>query len=377
MAKYSVQLTEEERAQLRALVSSGSKKARDIKRAQILLAADEGLADEVIARALSSSTSTVYRTKKQFVEHGTEVAIHDLPRPGASRKLTGKEEALLIATVCTDPPAGRARWTLELLAGAFVQLTGESISRETVRRRLHDNVIKPWQQSMWCIAAIDAEYVMRMEEVIDLYTSAPAADEPVVCFDESPVQLIGEMRLPRRIKPGRPARHDYEYKRNGTANLFVMVDAHAPWRHVDVTDQHTAVDFARCLQRLVDIHYPTARVVHLVLDNYGTHTKSALYKVFPPGEASRIAKRLHLHFVPKHASWLNMAELEIGLIKRQCLDRRIPDKAKLTSEIAAWEAARNQAGARVRWMFTLDKAREKMGRSYPTLIEQVDTKLPA
>lgn len=365
--RYIVALTDEERAALQALVSGGTKRVRDVKRAQILLAADAGASDHSIALAVQVGTSTVFRTKRRFVESGPDAAIHDLPRPGAGRKLTGKEEAILIATACTNPPAGRARWTLELLAGEIARLTAhESVSRETVRRRLSENELKPWQKKMWCIPSIDAEFVARMEDVLELYAQAPAADEPVVCLDESPVQLIGETRAPIPSKPGQQERFDYEYRRNGTVNLFVLVDAHEPWRHVDVTDQHTAIDFARCLRDVVDVHYPNAPLIHVVLDNYAIHTLAALYKAFLPEEARRIARRLRLHFVPKHASWLNMAEIEIGVLKNQCLDRRIDNKTTMALEIAAWERARNHSGARIRWMFSLNKARAKMARAYPS-----------
>ena len=177
--RYIVELTEEERAVLQALVSGGSKRVRDVKRAQILLASDAGVDDEAIALAVQVGTSTVYRTKRRYVECGPEAAIRDLPRPGAGRKLTGKEEALLIATACTAPPAGRARWTMELLAGEIVRLTEhEAVSRETVRRRLSENELKPWQKKMGCVPTAGPEYVERMEDVLDLYAEAQRATSP-------------------------------------------------------------------------------------------------------------------------------------------------------------------------------------------------------
>jgi transposase len=364
--RYIVALTDEERAALVAVVSGGSKHVRNVKRAQILLAADAGVSDEGIAASVHVGTATVFRTKRRFVESGPDAAIRDLPRPGAGRKLTGKEEALLIATACTDAPAGRSRWTLELLAGEVARLTGhDSISRETVRRRLSENKLKPWQKKMWCVPKVDAEFVARMEDVLDLYAEPLAEDEPVVCFDESPVQLIGETRVPKPCKPGQPARIDYEYRRNGIVNLLVFVDAHEPWRHVDVADTHTANDFAHAMRDLVDVHYPSAKRIHVVLDNYGTHSMAALYQTFAANEARRIAARLQFHFVPKHASWLNMAEIEIGVVRKQCLDRRIEQKAVLAAEVATWEHQRNASGARVRWMFSVEKARVKMAGSYP------------
>jgi transposase len=364
--RYHVELTEAERCELNRLVSGGKRAARKLKRAQILLAADAGLSDEAIAVGVVVGGSTVYRTKRRLVEGGLEAALSEEPRPGAARKLTGREEALLIATACSNPPAGRARWTLELLAGEMVRLTEhDSLSRETVRRRLVENDLKPWQKDMWCIPKVDAEYVARMEDVLDLYAEAPDPKRPVVCFDESPTQLIGEARQPIPPAPGRPQRCDYEYRRNGTVNLFVFLDAHQPWRRVKVTERRTANDFALCMRDLVDLHFPEAERIRVVLDNLSTHAPGALYTAFPASEARRLLQRLEFHYTPKHASWLNMVEIEIGVLKRQCLDRRIDCPDRLVAEIAAWECRRNQSGARIKWMFSTETARAKMARAYP------------
>src|ERR1019366_8459132 len=230
---YHVELSEAERCELTALVSGGKRSARKLKRAQILLAADAGVSDEAIAAGVTVGGSTVYRTKRRFVEVSLDAALNEEPRPGADRKLTGREEALLIATACSSPPAGRARWTLELLANELVRLTEHhSLSRETVRRRLAENDLKPWRKDMWCIPKVDGEYVARMEDVLELYAEAPDPKRPVVCFDESSVQLIGEVRQPISARPGQLERYDYEYRRNGTVNLFVLLDFHRPWRKV-------------------------------------------------------------------------------------------------------------------------------------------------
>ena len=217
------------------------------------------------------------------------------------------------AVACSDPPAGRARWTLELLADKMVQRTEhEELSCETVRRRLGEQSVKPWQRKMWCIPCVDTEYVARMEDVLDLHSEAPDPRRPVVCFDETPVQLIGETRIPWPAQPGKPARIDYEYRRNGTANLFVFLDAHQPWRHVKVTERKTAHDFAQCMYELAEVHYRDAETVRVVLDNLSAHKPSALYEVYGPELARDVLRRLEFHFVPKHASWLNMVEIEIG-----------------------------------------------------------------
>ena len=364
--RYRVELSQAERDELTVMLSKGKRAARKLKRAQILLAADAGCGDEEIACTVAVSGSTVYRTKRRFVEGNLERALSEEPRPGAERKLTGKEEALLVATACASPPEGRARWTLELLANAMVRLTDhESLSGETVRRRLAENGLKPWRKDMWCIPKVDGEYVARMEDVLDLYAEAPDPDRPVVCFDESPVQLIGEVRQPIPPEPGQLERYDCEYRRNGTVNLFVCIDVNRPWRKVKVTERRAAEDYAHCMRELVDVHYPDAACIRVVQDNLSTHSAGALYEAFAPAEARRILRRLEFHYTPKHASWLNMVEIEIGVLRGQCLDRRIDDPDWLRREIDAWERQRNATGARINWMFTTDKARVKMGRAYP------------
>jgi len=369
--RYCVELTAAERYELAALLSAGKHPARKLKRAQILLAADAGVADEDIAETVGVGGSTVYRTKRRFVEANLEGALCEEPRPGADRKLTGREEALLVATACSKPPAGRARWTLELLAGEMVRLTShEDLSRETVRRRLAENDLKPWRKDMWCIPKVDAEYVARMEDVLDLYAEAPDPSRPVVCFDESPTQLIGEVRQPIPAKPGQLERYDCEYKRNGTANLFVFLDVHRPWRKVKVTERRAAEDFAQCMREISDVHFPEAEKIRVVMDNLSTHSPSALYQAFPPAEARRVLRRLEFHYTPKHASWLNMVEIEIGVLRTQCLDRRIDNHNRLVSEIAAWEHQRNNSRARINWMFTAEKARKKMARAYPSAAKE-------
>src|SRR3954452_2859531 len=371
--RYQVDLSEAERIALQTLLRGGRHAARKLKRAQILLAAEAGVPDEIIAQTLGVGGSTVYRTKRRFVEGNLDKALHEEPHPGATRKLTGQEEALLVAAACSCPPEGRARWTLELLAGELVRLTEhESLSRETVRRRLAENELKPWREKMWCVPKIDGAYVARREDVLDLYAEPPDPARPVVCLDESPVQLIGEVREPIPAAPGQVARVDYEYCRNGTVNLFVAVDAPRSWRKVSVTERRTARDYAERLRELVDVDDPDAACIRVVQDTLSTHTPGSLYETFPAAEAHRILERLEFHYTPKHASWLNMVEIEIGVLKGQCLDRRISNQEDLEREIAAWQRERNAAGARVKWMFTTEKARAKMGRAYPKPATKLD-----
>ena len=187
----------------------------------------------------------------------------------------------------------------------------------------------------------------------------------MVCFDESPTQLIGEVRQPIPAKSGQLERYDCEYKRNGTANLFVFLDVHRPWRKVKVTDRRTAEDFTECMREISDVHFPKAEKIPVVMDNLSTHTASALYQAFPAPEARRVLRRLEFHYTPKHASWLNMVEIEIGVLRSQCLDRRIGSRKYLVQEVASWERQRNDSRARIKWMFTTEKARQKLARVYP------------
>lgn len=208
-----------------------------------------------------------------------------------------------------------------------------------------------------------------MEDVLDVYKRPYDARRPVVCLDETSKQLIGETRTPVPASPGRPVRYDYEYRRNGVANLFMLFEPLAGRRRVKVTARRTKIDWAGCVREVVDRIYPEAERVILVMDNLNTHTPASLYEAFEPAEAKRIADRLEIHYTPKHGSWLNMAEIELGILGRQCLDQRIGNVDQLKSEVAAWNTDRNQAGTTADWQFTTDDARIKLKRLYPSFEE--------
>lgn len=213
----------------------------------------------------------------------------------------------------------------------------------------------------------NAEFVAAMEDVLEVYHRPYDPQRPVVCFDEASKQLIKETRTPISMAPGRPATSDYEYERNGTANLFMMFEPLAGRRHVKVTERRTAVDYAYAVRELVDVHYPDVKIIVLVQDNLNTHKPASLYEAFPPEEARRIIEKLEIHYTPKHGSWLDMAETELSILSRQCLDRRIPDRLTLTTEVCAWESGRNQAECKVDWQFTTEDARIKLKRLYPVI----------
>ena len=227
------------------------------------------------------------------------------------------------------------------------------------------NELKPWKKKEWCIPKVSGEFVARMEDVLDLYHEEYDPERPVVCFDETSKQLLGDVRPPIEAAPGRMGRYDTEYQRNGTRNLFMFCEPKGGWRHVEVTGHRTAVDFAHRMKWLVDQAYPDATVVRLVLDNLNTHKLGSLYEAFVPSEARRIAKRLEFHHTPVHGSWLNMAEIELSVLSRQCLNRRIGDEALLRREVAALERERNDAGAIIDWRFSTRDARSKLKHVYP------------
>ncbi len=206
-----------------------------------------------------------------------------------------------------------------------------------------------------------------MEDVLDVYTRPYDPRRPQVCLDETSRQLLGDVTPPLPVTPGAPAREDYEYRRQGVCNLFLLTEPLRGWRHVVVSDRRTRTDWAHCIKELVDVHYPEAERIVLVMDNLNTHSPASLYAAFPPAEAKRLADKLEIHHTPKHGSWLNMAEIELSALQRQCLDRRLPDRPTLDREVAAWVRDRNAAEATIDWRFTTADARIKLKRLYPTI----------
>ena len=206
-----------------------------------------------------------------------------------------------------------------------------------------------------------------MEDILEVYQRPYDPHRPLVCLDETSKQLVAETRVPIAAKPGQPGRHDYEYRRNGTANLFMMFAPLEGWRHVKVTDRHTALDYAQVLKELSDTHFPGSAKIVLVQDNLNTHKPASLYQAVPPAEARRLVERFEWHYTPKHGSWLDMAESELSVLSSQCLDRRIPDQQVLKEEVEAWEADRNTKHAKANWQFTTADARVKLKRLYPAL----------
>ena len=226
--------------------------------------------------------------------------------------------------------------------------------------------MKPWLVEQWCFApTADPEFVWRMEDVLEVYRRPYDPAQPVVCLDETSRQMLGEVRPPTASAPGRPARRDPEYARGGVANLFLATEPLRGWRAVLVSDQRTRLDFAACVKELVDTHYPAAERIVLVMDQLNTHSPASLYAAFPAAEAKRLVDRLEVHHTPKHGSWLNIAEIELSALERQCLRQRLPDRDAMEREATAWADRRNAAATAVDWQFTTADARIKLKRLYP------------
>jgi DDE superfamily endonuclease len=223
-------------------------------------------------------------------------------------------------------------------------------------------------QEQWCIPPqASADFVYHMEDVLGVYTRPYDPRRPQVCLDETSRQLLGQVHPALPVAPGQPARQDYEYVREGVCNLFLVCEPLRGWRHVTVSDRRTRVDWAQCVRDLVDVHYPQAEKIILVEDNLNTHTPASLYEAFPAAEAKRLADKLEFHYTPKHGSWLDMAEIELSVLSRQCLDRRIADRRTLEQEVLAWERRRNAERCRIDWRFTTADARIKLKHLYPVI----------
>jgi len=371
--KYIVRLTEEERSQLKDLINKGKGPAYKIKHANILLNVDvdgPNLSSVKIAKILHCHQNTVYNVKQRFVQQGLDAALNrkKQEKPSRQRKLDGAQEARLIAIACSNPPEGRAKWTLQMLADELVALkVVDSISDQTVRRTLKKNELKPHLRQCWVIPPKqNADFVANMEDVLDVYQRPYDPKKPVVCMDEQPTQLIKETRAPVKKEDGSTC-YDYEYERNGTATNFMFSEPLGGWRKVNVRDRKTAVCWAHEIKELVDIDYPDAEKIILICDNLNTHKPGSLYKAFSPEEAHRILSKLEIHYTPKHGSWLNVAESELAIFTRQCLDRRIPDIKTLRQEAKQWYLNRNTNQKSVNWQFTTEDARMKLESLYPQI----------
>jgi hypothetical protein len=271
------------------------------------------------------------------------------------------------ALACSTPPEGYARWTLRLLADKVVELGWiESISHTDVGRILEKNELKPWQRKQWCIGQVTDEFLWRMEKVLDLYEQPYDPKRPLICFDERPCQLIDDVLTPLAMEPGKPKREDHHYERHGVCALLIAFEPLTGQRFVQIRQQRTKQDYAHFMKELAYMHYSGVEQIVLVQDNLNTHSPGSFYATFKAEEAFALAERFQMHYTPKHASWLNMVEIELSVLSRQCLDRRIGDIQTFEHEVLVWTRKRNDQRTTIHWQFTKNDARIKLERLYHT-----------
>ncbi len=337
---------------------------RVIRRANILNCLHLGYASSQIAQILNVDPKTVTNVGNAYLEGGLDSALYDEARCGRPIDFDDRERSRIVAMVCSQPPRGFYRWTLDLIVEEAQkrQLVDGQISRETVRVILQEHDLKPWQEKMWCIAELNEEYIERMEDVLDVYQRPYDSKRPVICVDEKPVALFSDAtpRLPPR-GPGDVLLKDYEYQRSGSANVFCAVEPRAGVYINKVTECRDGLEFSIFMTELAR-QYESAEKIVLVMDNLSTHSGEILKEHMGEDLARKLSNRFEIHYTPKHASWLNQAEIAIGMYSRQCLgDGRVGDIQSLKKQTAAWNKAANKKRQRIQWRFTKDKARKSMG----------------
>lgn len=350
-------------------------------RCSIILAADtsRGRGEKSyneIASISGACVSTVITTIREYLDAGFFKMIKPKRNPASDRarlKVTGDVEARIIAKACSTAPEGHARWTLNLLSDQMgVILEDVTISRSTIARTLEKNDLRPHLNEYWCIPPKeDADFVANMEDILDLYQQPYDIDYPLWCMDEKPYQILGESREPLPMRPGDIAKTDSEYVRNGTVSIFCFIQPHQGRIIHAVEPTRTAVDWAEKVKFLVDEVEPNAKKIVLVMDNLNTHCLGSLYKAFPPEEARRIAKRLEIHYTPKHGSWLDIAEIGINIMTRECLNRRIPSIEALRKELKLWNEEYNNNPSPINWQFQSKDARIKLQSLYPDIEKNI------
>ncbi|HEX4372051.1 MAG TPA: IS630 family transposase [Puia sp.] len=375
MIRYTVRLTKSEVEELKVIIGKGSHTSQTFRAAYILLNCDEGkysekVTNDQISKVLKVGMRTIDRVKRKFIEEGFEAVLERRPTGRVyEKKMDGDTEAKLITLCCSEPPKGFAKWSLRLLADKMVELKYvESITHVTVRKCFKKNELKPWKVKGWVIPPEkNSEFVANMEFVLDVYKRPYNADYPVVCMDESPKQLITELRSTIAMKPGQEAKIDYEYVRNGVVNIFIANEPLKGKRFVEVTEFKTKKDWAFFVKGIADKKYPRAKKITLVMDNFKTHAASAFYETFEPAEAKRLWDRFEFVYTPKHGSWLNMAEIELHVLNGQCLNRHISTMKKIKEEVEAWQRNRNNKNRKINWQFTNKDARVKLKKLYPSI----------
>ncbi|MGI6451293.1 MAG: IS630 family transposase [Desulfitobacteriia bacterium] len=374
--KYVIELSNKERMLLTKIVKTGKSPARVILRANILLHSDSTVAKPLSVAATAdlfqTTPTTVQNVRTSYAESGLDGALYRKKRtvPPVKPKVDGSVEAHIIALCCSNPPEGYERWTVRLLADKCVELGYvDSISHMTVSRTPKKNEFKPHLKKCWCVPPQhNAAFVAAMEDVLEVYSRPYDETHPVVCMDEKPLQLLADARRKIKMVSGKAERVDNEYIRKGTCSIFLFTEPLSGWRRAEANEHRTRIDWALEIKWLLTEQYPLAEKVVLVMDNLNTHNIASLYETFSPKEALSLAKRLEIHYTPKHGSWLNIAEIELSALGRQCLgNRRIGNLQELNQELTSWYVDRNLRQKGVDWQFTTDDARIKLKRLYPII----------
>lgn len=335
---------------------------RTVRRALVLKMLDCGYSEKSVEQLSIGSDRTARNIRTRYKKEGLHAALYDKERSGKPVTLTVRQSQRIAAMACTTPPDGYSHWTLDLLCEESKN-SGivSTVSREAIRIILKNHDLKPWQKKMWCIPKLDQEYIDRMEDVLAVYEKPLDPNEPVVCMDEKPVQLLEHKREPEPTRPGKPARQDYEYKRNGSVNVFRAVEPKAGRHFTKVTETRKKPEYAVFLKEIAS-QYPDADTIHLVMDNLASHRETGLLETFGAEEGHRIWSRFTVHYTPKHASWLNQAEIGIGIYARQCIGKeRVSSIEELTERSTAWNRSANRKKIKINWSFTRRKARQKFG----------------
>ena len=362
MLPITITLHHTQRKKIKELLTY--EEARVIRRANILNCLHLGYTSGTISEILNVSAKTVQNIAHVFLENGLDAALFDEERSGRPIDIDDRERSRIIAMVCSNPPFGHYRWTLDLIVEETLNkgfIDSGTISREQIRVILQEHDLKPWLEKMWCIGEINEEYIERMEDVLEVYENEYDPLKPVVCLDEKPVSLQGDIRERTPSQPGSPAKIDYEYSRDGSANVFCAVEPKQGVYFNEVTERRCGSDFAIFIQSLA-IFYEKADKIILVMDNLSTHSKKSLTNFFGEDAGRKIWERFEVHYTPKHASWLNQAEIAIGMYSRQSLgDGRVGNFKYLKGQTEAWNKRINKKATKIQWRFTRSKARKSFG----------------
>ena len=324
----------------------------------ILRSLHQGVRQSDITKIVGVVPKTVYNIKRNFLEYGLGAALYNGQRPGRPIEIDERIRCQIASIVCADPPSGHSRWTLDLIVEILSIKEKTHISRESVRLVLKDHDLKPWQQKIWCIPEVNETFVKRMEDVLGVYERTYDATKPVICLDEKPVHMMGDKKEPIPAKPSAPQKIDYEYTKNGQSSVFVAVEPKAGEFTTKTSTRRDGIEFAKFMKTISNKYFDAEKIV-LVMDNISTHALSSLTKTYGAEAGQALWDRFEVHYTPVHASWLNQAEIAIGMLSKQCIGKkRVAETNALAGNVKAWTKRINRKKVKIKWKFTIEKARK-------------------